>query len=181
LHVGVLGDTATTFYYHGTKGRCVYSIMRNNLQNFSGTRMSSGQMLGPGVYFSELQGSASGHAQASGLYDSCPLFVLEAAGGPGTWKKMEGVSTSLFNEPHHQAQLQTLGRTPHANVVVRGVLMDSSRAGLPSASDANREYFERAQAAYDDIVGARSWGHVDPGLLDVVGPSKGLQASAVQP
>ena len=38
-----------------------------------------------------------------------------------------------------------------------------------------------AQAAYDDIVGARSWGHVDPGLLDVVGPSKGLQASAVQP
>ncbi len=124
---------------------------------------------------------ASCHAQASGLYDSCPLFVLEAAGGPGTWKKSEGVSTSLFNEPHHQAQLETLGRTPHANIVIRGVFMDSALAGSPSASDTNRNYFERAQAAYDDIVGARSWGHVDPGLLAVVGPSKGLQASAVQP
>ena len=156
--------------------------MRNNLRNFSGTAgMSVGSIFGPGVYFSELQVSASGHAQASGLYDSCPMFVLEAAGAPGTWTKSPSICTSLFKETYH-AQLQKLGRgSPHANVVIRGVFMDSSRAGSPSASDTNRNYFERAQATYDDIVGARSWGHVDPGLLAVVGPSKGLQASALQP
>ncbi len=155
--------------------------MRNNLRNFSGTAgMSVGSIFGPGVYFSELQVSASGHAQASGLYDSCPMFVLEAAGGPGTWKKGEGVSTSLFDKPHHQAQLKTSGRTPHANIVIRGVFMDSSRAGSPSASDANRNYFERAQAAYDDIVGARLWDNSDVHLLAVVGPSGGLQASEVK-
>ena len=184
----VLGGSAaktngpTTFYFHGTHGHCVYSIMRNNLLSFSGTEMMFvGAACGPGLYFSEAQGTASGYAHASGQYDTNPMFVLEAAGDPGTWTKSPSICTSLFKETYH-SQLQKLGRrSPHANVVIRGIFMDSSRAGSPSASDTDRNYFERAQAAYDDIVGARSWGHVDPGLLAVVGPSKGLRASAVQP
>ncbi len=160
----------------------MYSIMRNNVKNFSGSHLQLvGAVWGGGLYFSEQQCTASGYAQASGQYDTSPLFVLEAAGGPGTWRKSDGICTSYFSNKGHQEQLRALGRNPFANVLIRGVFMDSSRAGSPSTSDANRKYFERAQAAYDDIVGARLWDNSDSHLLDVIGPSKGLQASALQP
>ena len=156
--------------------------MRNNLLSFSGTEMMFvGAACGPGLYFSEAQSTACSYAHASGQYDTNPMFVLEAAGGPGTWTKSPRICTSLFKETYH-AQLQKLGRgSPHANVVIRGVFMDSARAGSPSTSDTNREYFEKAQAAYDVIVGAHWWKNSDVHLLDIVGPGQGLQSSAVQP
>jgi hypothetical protein len=156
--------------------------MRNNVKNFSGSNLElTAAAHGGGLYFSEQQSTASGYANSSGQYDTNPLFVLEAAGGPGTWRKSDGISTSHFDQTRHQEQLRALGRNPFACVLIRGVFMNSSRAGSPSTSDTNRAYFERAQAAYDDIVGARLWDNSDIRLLDIVGPSKGLQASAVQP
>ncbi len=138
-----------------------------------------------GLYFSEAMSTAgsSSYAKASGQYNTDPVFVLEAAGGPGTWTKTPSICTSLFKEKYH-AQLQQLGRSPFANgIIIRGVFMDSARAGSPSTSDTAkaREYFESAQAAYDVIVGAHWWKNSDVHLLDIVGPSQGLQSSAVQP
>jgi hypothetical protein len=68
LHLRVLGGAKkTTFYYHGTHGHSVYSIMRNNLQSFSGTElMGVGAAYGPGLYFSDAIGTASGYAHPSG-------------------------------------------------------------------------------------------------------------------
>ena len=175
----------TTFYYHGTKGFCVYSIMRNNLLSLSGTElMTCHDAYGAGLYFSPAIGTASGYSQASGVYDTSPMFILEAAGDLKTWEKNDSTSfhvcTSLLPSQYHARAMKSEARkSPHGNVVVRGLYMDSSRSGAPATSHNNHDYFMRAQAAYDEVVGRRSWDQVDTGLLENVAPSQGFKCSAL--
>ena len=157
----------------------MYSIMRNNLLSLSGTElMTCADAYGAGLYFSPAIGTASGYSQASGVYDTSPMFILEAAGDLKTWEKNDSTSfhvcTSLLPSKHHSAR-----KSPHGNVVIRGLYMDSSRSGAPDTSHKNRKYFERAQAAYDEVVGRRTWGQVDAGLLENVAPSQGFKCSAL--
>ena len=171
--------------------------MRNNLLSFSGTElMGVGAVYGPGLYFSDATGTANSYAHPSGQcvgaqrtgncycnmlcrYDSAPMFVLEAAGGERTWEKSSSICTSLFPSCYHAAIAKMGGhRSPHANVVVRGIFMDSSRSGAPSTTYGSRAYFERARAAYAEIVGSSTWGRVDDGALASVAPGQGFKASA---
>ena len=150
--------------------------MRNNLLSLSGTElMTCFDAYGPGLYFSEAVGFASGYSQRSGVYDTNPMFILEAAGDLKTWEKSTpSICTSLLPVSYHSAR-----KSPHGNVVVRGLYMDSSRSGAPATSHNNHDYFMRAQAAYDEVVGRRSWGQVDAGLLENVAPSQGFKCSAL--
>jgi hypothetical protein len=150
--------------------------MRNNLLSFSGTElMTVGAAYGPGLYFSQAVGTASGYSHPTGIYDTSPMFVLEAAGDLKTWEKNHAtVCTSLLPPSLHSAR-----KSPHGNVVVRGLYMDSSRSGAPATSHDNQAYFMRAQAAYDDVVGRRSWGQIDAGLLANFAPSQGFACSAL--
>ena len=154
----------------------MYSIMRNNLLSFSGTEiMTTGAAYGPGLYFSQAIATASGYSHPSGVYDTSPMFVLEAAGDLKTWEKSTpSICTSLLPVNYHSAR-----KSPHGNVVVRGVYMDSSRSAAPATSHDNHAYFMRAQAAYDEVVGRRTWGQVDAGLLENVAPSQGFPCSAL--
>ena len=171
----------TTFYYHGTKGFCVYSIMRNNLLSLSGTElMTCADAYGAGLYFSPAIGTASIYSAPSGVYDTSPMFILEAAGDLKTWQKSTNICTSLLPSQYHAEAMKSEARkSPHGNVVVRGLYMDSSRSGAPDTSHNNRKYFERAQAAYDEVVGRGTWDQVDTGLLENVAPSQGFKCSAL--
>jgi hypothetical protein len=158
--------------------------MRNNLRNFSGTElMTCADMCGPGLYFSESQRFAAGYSAPSGVYDTSPMFVLEAAGDLKTWEKSSNICTSLLPSQYHATATKSQARkSPHGNVVVRGLYMDSSRSGAPatSTSHGNHKYFMRAQAAYDEVVGRGTWGQVDAGLLENVAPSYGFKCSALR-
>jgi hypothetical protein len=182
----------TTFYYHGTNGFAVYSIMRNNLISFSGTElMGVGQAYGPGLYFSEAQSTASGYAHPSGEFESSPIFFLEAPGGDRFWEKTSTICTSLFPDKYH-ATVKRSRPSPHANVVIRGLFnipvrgLFKDRSAPPSSSyqvlqDPAGSYFQRAQAAYAEAVGMRDWGQVDPGAMAIVAPRQGFKCSALQP
>jgi hypothetical protein len=114
-------------------------------------------------------------------YDTAPMFVLEAAGGERTWEKSPTICTSLFPAKDHAAVARMGGhKSPHANVVVRGIFMDSSRGGSPSTTYGSRAYFDRARAAYAEMVGAGSWGRVDDVDLARVAPGQGFKASAAR-
>jgi hypothetical protein len=177
----------TTFYYHGTNGFAVYSIMRNNLISFSGTElMGVGAAYGPGLYFSDAQGTASGYAHPSGEFGSSPIFFLEAPGGDRFWEKTSTICTSLYPAQYH-ATVKQSRPSPHANVVIRGLFnipvrgIFKDRSAPPSSSYQDRSYFQRAQAAYAEAVGMSDWGQVDPGALAIVAPSQGFKCSAFQP
>ncbi len=166
----------------------MYSIMRNNLRNTSGTElMTTGAAYGPGLYFSQVIATASSYSQASGVYDTRPMFVLEAAGDLKTWEKTASICTSLLPSQYHATATKSETRkSPHGNVVVRGLYMDSSRSGAPttdSTSDKNHDYFMGAQAAYNEVVGRGTWcqdQEVDAGLLANVAPSQGFKCSALR-
>ncbi len=157
--------------------------MRNNLRNLSGTElMTVGAAYGPGLYFSQAISTASGYSQSSGVYDAHPMFVLEAAGDLKTWEKSSAtICTSLLPSQYYAAATKSEARkSPHGNVVVRGLYMDSSRSGAPATSHDNHEYFMRAQSSYDEVVGRRTWGQVDAELLANVAPSQGFKCSALR-
>jgi hypothetical protein len=177
----------TTFYYHGTKGFAVYSVMRSNLMSFSGTDLGvGGQAHGPALYFSDALGTASGHAHPFGEFGSSPVFFLEAPAGDRFWEKSSTVCTSLFPAQYH-ATVRRSRPSPHANVVIRGLFnipvrgIFKDRSAPPSSSYQDRSYFQRAQAAYAEAVGMSDWGQVDPGALAIVAPSQGFKCSAFQP
>ena len=177
----------TTFYYHGTNGFAVYSIMRNNLISFSGTElMGVGQAYGPGLYFSDAHGTASSYAHPSGEFESSPIFFLEASGGDRFWEKTSTICTSLFPDKYH-ATVKRSRPSPHANVVIRGLFnipvrgLFKDRSAPPSSSYQDRSYFQRAQAAYAEAVGMSDWGQVDPAALAIVAPRQGFKCSAFQP
>ncbi len=154
--------------------------MRNNVQILSGTELEgAGHAFGAGLYFSEDLAMARLYSQKFGVYDTSPVFVVEAAGARDFWEKSVGscltgyggsrvISTSLFPLQYHQTICETFRRpSPHAHVVVRGLFMDSECSGAPAASGADRAFFEQAQAAYDAAVGAAEWGKVDGSCLSL--------------
>lgn len=147
--------------------------MRNNVQILSGTELEGvGHAYGAGLYFSEDLATARLYSHSFGVYDTSPVFVVEAAGAQDFWAKNETgsrmISTSLFPLQYHQAICETFRRpSPHAHVVVRGLFMDSGCSGAPAASGADRAFFEQAQAAYDAAVGAAEWGKVDGSCLSL--------------
>jgi hypothetical protein len=156
--------------------------MRNNLLCLSGTElMGVGAVHGPGVYFSDALVTANSYARASTQFDVAPMFVLEAAGRPGTWEKTPTICTSLFPSQHHSAVSSRSSRpSPHASLVVRGIYMDSARSGSPAVSSTARSYFEKAQELYAAEVGTPEWGHISSGVLEIISPKWGFSCSAVR-
>ena len=160
--------------------------MRNNLRSFSGTELCTGQMYGPGLYFSDDIRIASAHARPSGEFGSSPVFLLEAPGGDHFWEKTPTICTSLFPAQYH-ATVNERRPSPHANIVTRGLFnipvrgLFKDRSAPPPSSYQDRSYFQRAQAAYAEAVGMRDWGQVDPAALAIVAPGQGFKCSAFQP
>jgi hypothetical protein len=175
---------ATQFFYHGTKGHCVYSIMRNNLQNLSNTElMGVGAAYDVGLYFSQQLGTASGYSQPAHDFEVAPMFIMEAAGQLQTYvKDSPTICTSLLPKALHDDCLKKTGRrTPHAKPVIRGLMLRQGDSGIPPMSTDNRRFFANAQAAYAAAVCGGGVQADVQSLGQALAPSSGFKCSAAHP